>query len=164
MLYIYPATQVALVGAQAARETGRQAGRATIPSRGQKIELVCRWSGVAVLVQALETLLLRWAARRFQTGTSWPAGRDLIGRAHPFSSTQPPSLAGLAFSAQKRVQCGPVLNLAKILWEDRDFPPRSRERLDCKGHKTAKMGKSSTPEASRFNQPFTPDQVDSYHT
>lgn len=119
---------------------------------------------MAVLVQALETHLLRWAARRFQTGTSWPADRDLIGRAHPFSLTQPPSLAGLAVSAQKRVQCGSVLNLAKILWEDRDFPPRNRERLDCKGRETAKMVRPSTLEASKFNQPFTPDQVDSYHT
>ena len=52
------------------RETGRQADSqtasepdgATIRSRGAKIELVCRWSGVAVLVQTLETHLLRWAA------------------------------------------------------------------------------------------------------
>lgn len=58
---------------------GDKADKATIPSRGQKTELVCRWSGVAVLVQTLETLLLRWAARRFQTGTTWPADRDLIG-------------------------------------------------------------------------------------
>ena len=34
---------------------------------------------MAVLVQTLETLLLRWAARRIQTGTPWPADRDLIG-------------------------------------------------------------------------------------
>lgn len=42
--------------------------------------------------------------------------------------TQPPQPAGLAVSAQKRVHCGPLLYLAKILLEDRDIPWRSRHK------------------------------------
>lgn len=56
---------------------------------------------------------LRVASRPAQVGR-------LIGTslacAHSFSSTQPPQPVGLAGSAQKRVYCGPLLYLAKILF------------------------------------------------
>lgn len=141
-----------------ARQANRAQARATIRSRGQIIELVCRWSGVAVLVQTLETLLLRWACASLpKTGTSWPADRDLIGLCpFFFLDTATTTRWSRSLGAEASALRAPLVLGKRSFWRIVIFPGAVERDTRPQGAQDGKTVKSSIPEQSIPIQPFPP--------
>jgi hypothetical protein len=155
---------VTLVGTpQAGRRTGR-ADSLTVPIRGQMIVLVCRWSGVAVLGQTLETLLLSLGCGRLQTGTSWPADREFIGLCPVFfHDTATKTRWSRSLGAEANALRAPLV-LGEDPFGGSCFPPGAADKRTLYRNATNwQMGEVVHAGIVAFIQPFSPNQVDSCH-